>query len=83
MLPLAALAGWEAAGKLLPVQGSSHLPLDQDAPGVWAVLGSTALFPPGGPGKRMGVMTKLFRLHVVSHQVPLKCIPENKGALVL
>lgn len=48
--------------------------------GRWTMAGSTALHPPEGPGKRMGVMTKLFRLHVVTHQVPLQMHQREQGS---
>lgn len=48
--------------------------------GCWTKAGSTALNPPGGPGERMGVMTELFRLHVVNHQAPLQMHQREQGS---
>lgn len=73
------LAGWKAANTvLLPMHESSYFPPDGEPwptmlAGCTTMVGSTALYPPGGPiGKKMGVMTKLFRLHLLNHQVPLQ-----------
>lgn len=52
--------------------------------GCWTVVGSTALYPSGGPGRRMGVMVPSFSDFMWwATQFSCKCIRENEGTPVL
>ena len=81
------LAGWKAANiVLLLMQESSYLPQDGEPwsrmlVGCRTMVGSTALYATEGPmGKKMEVMTKLFRLHLLNHQVPLQMHKREQGS---
>lgn len=72
------LAVWKATNTVwLPAQESFSLPLGWGTLAQAAIsktmVGDTASYPSEGPvGKKMRAMTKLFRLHLLNHKVPLQ-----------
>lgn len=68
------------AGELLPTPQDGE-PWPRRLVGCRTMVGRTALYPPEGSiGKKMGVITKLFRLHLLNHQVLLQLRQREQGS---